>query len=676
MRRKVTKSVAVVLAAALALAGCSGNSKPASSSTTAAQNDAAETTASAETTEATTEAAPVVQKADPIKDWVVSISPSAEIQTFFIQASESAGTHQQIGNLYEGFLETDEFGRVKGALAKEWGSDDGGKTWTFKIREGVQWVDYQGNPKGEVTSDDWITSLEWVLNFHKNNAVNSSMPVDLIEGAEEYYNYTKNLDAAEALALDRSKFLEMVKIETPDDYTVTYTCTRNAPYFDTVALCACLYPVAQGYIDEVGIENAIASDNTKIWYNGCYTCTDYIQNNEKILTKNPYYWDQDADLFDTVTIKVVESNSYQLYQAGEIDSVTVGESTLKMITESGGEYAEQLVEGRPNFAVYNYVFNFNKHLEDGSLDTNWNTAIANENFRQAMYYGINWKPFLSRTNSVNPLSQESETVTGVGVIVLDDGTDYTDIVRDKLGFEPVNYETPVRYQPEKAAEYKAKAIEELTAKGVTFPVKMAYYISASSQSALDSANTLKQMFSNDLGDDFIEIEIKTYVSSASNEVYKPKLHSFSNSGWSADYGDPLNYLGQYTYGDDAAYYSINNMNINDPEVTDEALIETFKTFTQMVEEADLITDDTRARYDAFADAEVYWLQHALTIPTYRTVSWELTHVNDYSKPRAAMGCQKVKYKNWETSKEAYTTEEYELLKADYNAKLEAIKSGN
>lgn len=35
-----------------------------------------------------------------------------------------------------------------------------------------------------------------------------------------------------------------------------------------------------------------------MWYNGCYTMTSYVQNNEKVFTKNPLYWDTDCTLFE------------------------------------------------------------------------------------------------------------------------------------------------------------------------------------------------------------------------------------------------------------------------------------------------------------------------------------------------------------------------------------------
>ena len=50
------------------------------------------------------------------------------------------------------------------------------------------------------------------------------------------------------------------------------------------------------------------------------------------------------------------------------------------------------------------------------------------------------------------------------------------------------------------------------------------------------------------------------------------------------------------------------------------------------------------------------LDHALIVPAYFDISWELTRINDYSKINAMFGIQNNKYKNWETSTDAYTAE--------------------
>ena len=41
----------------------------------------------------------------------------------------------------------------------------------------------------------------------------------------------------------------------------------------------------------------------------------------------------------------------------------------------------------------------------------------------------------------------------------------------------------------------------------------------------------------------------------------------------------------------------------------------YDEFTELVNKANAITDDLDARYEAYADAEAFLLEHALTIPS-------------------------------------------------------------
>ena len=595
---------------------------------------------------------------DKIKDLYTWETSNREMEGFFILNTEKAQDLNVLCNAYAGLVSTDADGKLIPDVATEWGSDDGGITWTFKLRNDVKWVDMNGNVKADCTAQDWITALEWVLNYHKNGSNNTSMPVDTIKGAAEYLAYTKDLDEATAKALGTEKFLEMVGIEAKDDYTLVYTCTTNKAYFDTVATSACLYPISQALIDELGVDNMIAMTNEQMWYTGPYTITSYINQNEKVLTKNPEYYDKECELFETVTIKIIPDTTtgYQLYENGEIDHIDLSEASLREIYDDANhKFHDQLVEKRPRKYSYQMHLNFDKHFEDTSADTNWNTAVANENFRKALYYGLDLEPYWSRTNFIEPYHCENLAYTMKGLLYFSDGTDYVDKVVEKLGMSQ-DGKTNARFDKEAAAQYKADAMAELSAKGVTFPVEADYFIIAGSQSALDTANVLKQIFSDNLGDDFIKLNIKTYVSSQSKEVVSPRLQSFAINGWGADYGDVQNFLGQETYGEDTAYYANNYSNIND--ATDADLIDTFKEFTRLVNIADDITDDMDARYAAYVDAEVYMLEHALSIPMQYEVSWQLTKVNDYTKSNAMYGIHNYLYKNWETSVDAYTTEEY------------------
>ncbi len=653
MKKTVSRVMALLLASMLTLTGCGGSQETGEENTTSGEAGGTE-----QKEEASSE--------NEIKDLVIPMAVSRELETFNILYAQRQEDSENLTNLVDGLLEVDTKGKLVSAIAKEWGTEDGGLTWTFKLREGVKWVDVNGQEKADCNAQDFATGLEWVLNFHKNDSTNTSMPLEMIKGAKEYYEYTKTLSAEEAYALNAgegSKFREMVGFETPDDYTVVYHCLAPKPYFDSLGTYNCLYPAPQALIDEMGVENYKAINNETMWYNGCYTMTSYLQGNEKIFTKNPLYWDTEAKLFDTVTYKMVESGdiSFQLYESGEVDYVALGEARINTIANNPDDPLYQyMIPDVPSKHSYQFHFNYNKNKEDGTPDTNWNNAIANEAFRKTWYHGLDLTNYFKRTNAIDPMVCENNFYTMKGLCYTSDGTDYVELVRKELGLAEENGETPVRIDAEKTAEYKKQAMEELSALGVTFPVEVDYYIIASNQTALDSATVLKQCFSDGLGDDFVKLNIKTYIKSLRQEVLNPHLQSFVLNGWGADYGDPQNFLGQELYGYDNADYSANYSFINEVTAETEAnqqLINTYKEYTKMVEEANEITDDLDARYAAYAKAEAYMLDHVLVLPCNYGIGWALGKVDNDSKMNAMFGIQNNKMKNWETNVNGYTSED-------------------
>ena len=542
----------------------------------------------------------------------------------------------------------------------------------------MTWFNKDGEVQADVKASDWATGLEWVLNYAKNDSYNVSMPAEMIAGANDYYEYTKALtesdgaDAVKALTAEAgSKFAEMVGIAVDDAAgTITYTLVDQLPYFPSVATYNCLYPLSAELIEEVGVDGYRDITWEDMWYSGAYTVTYFVYQNQKVLTKSPNYWnDANCKRFDTVTIKMVESASvaYQLFKNGELDHVSLDQATLQGIYEgtSDGELKANLVEARPTKYSYQIHLVYSKNLEDGeTADTNWNTAVANENFRKSLYYGLDLTNYFARTNAINPLSCQNYCYTGNGVSFTSDGTDYTALVRKELGLE---YDATkyVRYDAEKAAEYKAKAIEELTAKGVTFPVTVDYYIKGDSDVAAQTAKVLENVFAEGLGSDYVVLKTNTYISSLANEVRKPRKASIFINGWGADFADPINFLGQETYDDPQAYYSNAYSNCNDNDDPD--LIAAYKEFTDLVVAAKAITNDMDARYAAFAKAEACMLEHALVIPCSYEVGWELTKINDYTKVYSMYGMQAYRYVDWETSDTPYTTEQMAALAAAYNA---------
>ena len=616
-----------------------------------------------------------IAMADELANLNTYETQARELETWNIHYSQAAADLNVLCNLIDGLLTNDNHGNLKPNAAKEYSSPDGGKTWTFVLNEGMTWFTKDGDYRADVKASDWATGLEWVLNFAKNDSYNVSMPAEMIAGANDYYEYTKALTESEgteaAFALDASgKFAEMVGIAVDDEAgTITYTLVDSLPYFPSVATYNCLYPLSADLIKEVGVQGYRDITWENMWYSGAYTVTYFDNQSQKVLTKSPNYWnDEECERFDTVTIKMVESVAiaYQLYTNGELDHVSLDQATLMDIYGNPeNPLYNQLVESRPTKYSYQMHLVYNKNLEDGETpDTNWNTAVANENFRKSLYYGLDLTNYLARTNAINPQSCQNYCYTGNGVAFTSDGTDYTKLVRDELGLD---YDATKfnRYDPDKAAEYKAKAIEELTAKGVTFPVQIDYYIAGNSTVAAQTAKVLEDIFADCLGSEYVVLKTNTYISSLANEVRKPRKASFFINGWGADFADPVNFLGQETYNDPQAYYANNYSNCNDNDDPD--LIAAYQEFTDLVVAAKAITDDMDARYAAFAKAEACFLNHALAIPCSYEVGWELTKVNNFTKVYSMYGMQAYRYVDWEAYTEPITTEEMAAYAAEYAA---------
>ena len=442
--------------------------------------------------------------------------------------------------------------------------------------------------------------------------------------------------------------------------------------------------MAPALIEELGVDGFRSCDNTTMWYNGPYVVEEYIQGNTKSYIPNPNYYDAaNVSRFERFTVTMISdgSISLQLYQNRELDEVDLGESNITTIqSDPSNEYNQQLCEKRAKKFSYCFIFNYDKKNTDGTPDENWNKAIANKAFRQCFSKGMVLNKFFARYNPINPLKCENDFFTMKGLCYTSDGTDYTNLVAKEMGLDGEAYDGKtmkrLRANNGDITELKKQAMEELSAIGVTFPVHCSYYILAGSTSALDSATVLKQCFTDSFGDDFIVLDIKTYVSSLTQEVRNPQLQSFVINGWGADFGDPVNFVGQEILHDDNAYYSWYYSNIAKvveagPADWQKDLVACYEEFTDLVNTAKAIVDDTDARYAAFAKAEASMLNNVLACPCYFDVSWTLTHANEYSKINAMYGPCNYKAVNWETSEEAYTTEQYEEFAAAFDAATKA-----
>lgn len=553
---------------------------------------------------------------------------NSEVNNFNYLTTNQAVDIRVAANFVDALLEYNPNGDIQGCLAKEWSSNDDATEWTFTLRDGLKWVTYDGTEYADVTADDFVAAAKYILTAD-NASNNANNLTAFLVGAQEYYDASKEGKATDEL-------FEKVGIEAVDEKTIKYTLVAPKPYFDSVVTYISWFPVCQKFLDEIGVEN-FGIDKDKILYNGCYLLSEYSNGAYKTYTKNANYWDKDNVPFDKVTVTMIESlnKAYEMYQTGELDRAVL---TQDQITAMADE--DQMVETRSGARSYQIYFNYDK-----ADDPNWNKAVANLAFRQAWFYGFDSTDYRSRTNPNNPDSLINNTYTSAVVVKDSKGTLYGD-------FEELKDYANGNYNEEKFKEAKKQAMEELTAQGVTFPVTVTTTYQTGNQTAEETYQVLKASIEESLGTDFVVVEGLPYVKSSTTEVTNKKLQSISISGWALDYADPYDYLRHMTDTDDG-YMNHRFSHMSDPE------------YDQLVAKANAMTS-LDERYHAFAEAEVYYLEHAYSIPLMTDGhEIQVTKVNDYTKPLNFTSVGK-KIKFWETKEDGYTKEEYEAF--EKNAK--------
>ena len=126
----------------------------------------------------------------PLSEYYTWESNVRELEEWNVLHSQDASDFNVLTNLVDGLLSSDPYGKPVAAIAESWEHNEDASVWTFHLRDDVDWCDVNGNVTGHITSKDFLVGCEWVINQYKNEAFNTSMPLQNVLNAEEYYNHT------------------------------------------------------------------------------------------------------------------------------------------------------------------------------------------------------------------------------------------------------------------------------------------------------------------------------------------------------------------------------------------------------------------------------------------------------------------------------------------------------
>lgn len=595
---------------------------------------------------------------------------AGEVETLNYLYSGSTEDLKVCANVVDCLVEYDTYGVMKPALAESWEPNANNTVWTFKIREGVKWMDAAGAEVADVTAHDWVSAAKYVLDAN-NASATEYMYEGIVANASEYYAYTAYLVASEngAKTADaEGNPIEVVEpvdfatvgVKAVDDYTLEYTMTQPIPYFPSVLSYASYMPVYGPFLEEQGENFGI--DNQSLLYNGAYILSDFQPQNQRILTKNPTYWDKDNVFIEelqwlynsTATTIAPES-----FLRDEIDYAVISSDVLSAWMEDDARKDSVSANRVDNSYSYFYCFNFEPRFDSTYEPDNWTIAVNNENFRQSLVHALDKVNAKKVSDPYNPDIYLSNTVTPAD-FAIGAGKDYTQYDAIKSFTDGTSYDTAV------ATEYRDKAIPELTAAGATLPVKVLIPYNPSA-TATDpnwdkECQVIEQQLESVLGKDYVDVVVEAGPSVGFlSEIRRGGKFAFMKCNWGADYADPQTWTDPFYPSGTTQNSTYNFMyTVSDPVMAGtaaigktpetQAIVEQYKA---LVDTARLITDDDAARYAAFAEAEALLLEHAFLIPMWvDTKGYTASRLNEFERQYAPYGLAGQRFKGMHVYEEA------------------------
>ena len=570
---------------------------------------------------------------------------SGEITSLNYLTTATTNEFSLAANVIDTLVEYNKYGEVQPSLAKSWEYDPATLTYTFYLREDATWVRADGSVYTNVTAHDFVSAAKYILDA-KNASSTANIFYNVIAGAEAYYLGTSTPE--EGKEPHPVMDWETVGVKAVNDYTLQYTLVEPVPYFLSMLTYVCFMPVNGDFLAEKGADFGVATSNENLLYCGAYILESFKPQQERIYAKNVHNWDAENVFIDRIEQtynKEASTISPELFSRGQVDDASIT-STIASEWLNDPEKADLIRPVRQSgFYTYFWAFNFNPQFEAEYEPENWKIAVNNENFRQSLYWGLDRVKSKLVMEPDNPEAILFNTITPPEFVSIS-GVDYT-----QMGaLADITALATDTFNEQKALEYKAAAVEELTAAGATLPIKILMPYNSSSSSWAEECVVVEQQLEALLGTDYIDILVEARPSSGFlRDVRRSGKFALMKCNWGPDYADPNTYTDPFYNG-----------TYNKPQFATEYLDENgVSEYYKLVEAARAITDDLQARYDAYTLAEAFLIENALVIPYgYDNGGYTASRLNPFESQFAPFGISNERYKGQTLLDAPMSTDQY------------------
>ncbi|WIV11746.1 peptide ABC transporter substrate-binding protein [Proteiniborus sp. MB09-C3] len=571
---------------------------------------------------------------------------SGEISTINYLVTATTNEFGLAANFVDTLIDYDRYGVPQPCLATEWKVSDDGLIWTFKLREGVKWLTYDGKEYAEVIAQDFVDAMKYILDS-KNESQTANIAYSVIKNAEKFYNG------------EITDFNE-VGVKAKDKYTLEYTLEKPTPYLLSMLTYVCFFPVNGQYLSETG--ESFGTDNTTILYNGAYIMKTFEPQTRRILLANDNYWDKENIHIKKITSTYNKESATlapELFLRGETDYADVSSSIIDEWMKDPAK-KDMVRPNRTGFYTYFYAFNFDPQFPAEYEPENWKKAVNNLNFRKSLFHALDRKAAMMTAEPYDPEKRISNTITPKNFVDLD-GVDYT-----QLG-DLAKFANTDSFNEIKAKEFRDKAIEELKGKA-TFPIKVLMPYNTGLTEWANRAQVIEQQVEGLLGTDYIDIIIDPKPPTGFlKEVRRSGNYAFLECNWGPDYADPETYTdpfypgGTYNWPEFAEGYVEANGNTK---------------YQNMVDAAKAEVLDNEKRYKLFAEAETFFIDQAFAIPyAVGGGGYSASKLNPFESPYSPFGVSAERYKGQKVMVKSMNSEEFTKGLAQWEKeRAEALKA--
>lgn len=627
---------------------------------------------------------------------------SSEVTTMNYLVSSTTYELVVGANTIDSLVENDTYGNILPCGAESWEVSEDGLTWTFHLRAGQYWYDADGNQKDPVTANDYVAAARYVCDSAMDSN-NSYLMDGWIVNAEELLNYTaaqlaepveQGTEAGEDqdYVIDANGIIyegsdwnketekydtwtevpavtpEDLGVEAVDDLTLVYHLVKARPYFLTALQFGTYWPAPASLLAELG--DAYGLDNYSMWFNGAYILSEFKPQEKRIYTKNVNNWDAEhvyIERIEQICNTEAATLEPEMFLRGEVDGAGIG-SDIVADWMSDPEKSQMISTTRVT-GDYSYFFGFNFEPKfDAEYEPeNWVIAVNNENFRKAIFHGIDRDGYIAaKYPGDDPSIHKINTVTPKGFSV-NEGKDY--VFYGGLA----KYTEGESFDPELAVQFRDAAKAELEAAGCKFPIKVPVNYNTNSTTWANCTVVLQQQLEELLGADFIDIIVVPYSGSDFlNATRRNGNYALQELNWGADFMDPE------TWAD--PFERKNNYNFFCHETDTYRVFQDTKTaetnalidqYYELVDAAREETGDMNARYEAFAAAESFYIDHAIVVPGFISGgSYQATKLNAFEGQYAMMGQSSSRYKGQHVYKTAMSQDMFDAQYAEWTAAME------